>query len=377
MIETRNEEISMLRELAAVFSRKELAPNREYHDRFPFAPFFSDVLAKAYDAGFLTIGLSDASQGAGRGIRELSVILGEISQKDSSLAGIIFSSALAQRIILEAGSGELFSGPLPPRDIFGGSLIALPSFTSPLEEPHSVVARKKGAGFRLSGRIAYLVLGGIASRALVPARHEGGDGFSYFLVDTSSDGARVSKPIIGMGLRSCPAVDMTLDDARALLVGSKAEGAAYFRRAADLMSIPIAATAVGIMKGSFDEALTYTRERFQGGREIINWSEVRMILAHMALGITVAELATASATRLLEDGASGWEDSARAAAIYAAESACTVTADGVQLLGGNGYMTDYGQEKRFRDARQVQALLGLLPMKKLAFIGDIIEKGLS
>jgi hypothetical protein len=35
-------------------------------------------------------------------------------------------------------------------------------------------------------------------------------------------------------------------------------------------------------------------------------------------------------------------------------------------------MKDYGQEKRHRDARQVQALLGLVPLKKLALVKENI-----
>ncbi len=38
---------------------------------------------------------------------------------------------------------------------------------------------------------------------------------------------------------------------------------------------------------------------------------------------------------------------------FKTELACELVNDGVQLLGGNGYMKDYGQEKRYRDARQV------------------------
>lgn len=35
-------------------------------------------------------------------------------------------------------------------------------------------------------------------------------------------------------------------------------------------------------------------------------------------------------------------------------------------------MKDYGQEKRFRDARQVQTLLGMAPMKKLKYVEQVM-----
>ncbi|MFH2066122.1 MAG: transposase [Pseudomonadota bacterium] len=51
--------------------------------------------------------------------------------------------------------------------------------------------------------------------------------------------------------------------------------------------------------------------------------------------------------------------------------ACKTTADGIQVMGGAGYMKDFGQEKRFRDARHVQSLLGMAPMKKISYLKAI------
>ena len=50
-----------------------------------------------------------------------------------------------------------------------------------------------------------------------------------------------------------------------------------------------------------------------------------------------------------------------------------MTEDGIQVLGGNGYMEDYGQEKRFRDARQAQTLLGLVPRRKLEYVRRVVD----
>jgi len=66
-----------------------------------------------------------------------------------------------------------------------------------------------------------------------------------------------------------------------------------------------------------------------------------------------------------------WGSHGLAAALHVHELACEVVTDGIQVLGGNGYMKDYGQEKRYRDARQVQALLGTAPMKKIGLIREL------
>jgi alkylation response protein AidB-like acyl-CoA dehydrogenase len=41
-------------------------------------------------------------------------------------------------------------------------------------------------------------------------------------------------------------------------------------------------------------------------------------------------------------------------------------------LGGVGYMQDFGQEKRFRDAKHIQACFGLTPLKRIRLLRQII-----
>ena len=96
-----------------------------------------------------------------------------------------------------------------------------------------------------------------------------------------------------------------------------------------------------------------------------------MLLAGMAVKAEVAEMCVAQACLALEQEGKAWGSHCIAAGLHVHELACEAVTDGVQVLGGNGYMKDYGQEKRFRDARQVQALLGSSPMKKLDLIREL------
>jgi alkylation response protein AidB-like acyl-CoA dehydrogenase len=106
-------------------------------------------------------------------------------------------------------------------------------------------------------------------------------------------------------------------------------------------------------------------QREQGGRKIIDWSELQMLLADMALQIEVADMLINDACRASEAGIKGWQQKALAAAVHIQAAAAKVTTDGVQALGGVGYMKAFGQEKRMRDAKHIQASLGLTPLKKL------------
>ncbi|MDT8274330.1 MAG: acyl-CoA dehydrogenase family protein, partial [Desulfomonilia bacterium] len=309
--------------------------------------------------------------GIGQGISALCLILERISQVDSSLSGIIFTATLSQELMIASGSRDLLRETLSGANTAHDFLIAACSFCNPAEIQHMPVAQKRGSAYHLTGNLDYVVLGGIASHALVPAYRADRSRYSFFLVDLRDTGIEKSGAVFSLGLHACPAVDMVFDGAKARLVGEEGKGRIYFADVSKKMHIAAAAMSTGIMKGSFKEALAYSKERFQGGCAIINWSEVSMILANMAVKLNVGELCVAQACQALEQSTHDWQHHCTAAALHVHELACDAVTDGVQVLGGNGYMKDYGQEKRFRDARQVQALLGIAPLKKISLIRDI------
>ena len=373
MLATMKCELKSFEDLARSFALKELAANRDANDRYPFGPFFDSVVAKAYEVGILGATLPEECGGIGQGMSALCVILDHISAVDASLGGIIFTNALAQEIMLAAGCKDLLAGITAQAADVRSALIACPAFCNPAETPTPLEAVKMKDTYLLSGTLEYVVLGSLASHALVPACIKGQEGYTFFLIDLADTGLSKSAPIFSLGLHACPAVDLTLAGIKGILVGQEGEGATQFELASDRMHAAAAAMQCGIMKGSFKEALAYSQERFQGGWEIINWSSLRMMLGDMAVQVKIAEMAVSGAALAIEQMEPGWAISARAAALHLSELACKLTTDGIQILGGNGYMKDYGQEKRFRDAKQVQSFLGMAPMRKLGLVTSILK----
>jgi alkylation response protein AidB-like acyl-CoA dehydrogenase len=358
-------------ELARSFAAKELVKKVEEHDRYPFGEFFEGVLERAYEVGFLGVMLSEDQGGISGGIGALCVILDAVCRADSSLGGIIFANALSQEIMRAADSGtsakKVFTKAASARDF----LVACPAYIDPSQVSALPKEAKSGNDYALSGSLELLVLGSLANWAVIPARTGASGPYSFFLVDLRSKGVNKSEPVFTLGLHACPAVDISLAKVKAQLLGEAGKGREYFAAASKAMHIASAAMNAGIMKGSFAEALAYAKERQQGGCEIINWSEVSMILANMGIKAHVADLCVAQACLAYEADPKQWGQHGLAAALNVHEMACEVVTDGIQVLGGNGYMKDYGQEKRYRDARQVQALLGTPPMKKIGLIREL------
>ncbi len=377
MLTTIKSELKPFEDLAHNFAVRELTANRKVNDSYPFGPFFDPVVARAYEAGLLGITVPEECSGAGQGIGALCVILDRISAVDASLSGIIFTNALAQEIMLAAGGKDTLKDIMGQATDVRSILIAYPAFCNPGETQIRLDAVRTGGTYRLSGTIEYVVLGGMAGHALVPARikgQEGGqDGYTFFLIDQGGKGLTKSESIFSLGLHACPGVDITLAGVEGRPIGKEGDGARCFDHASDRMHAAVAAIQCGIMKGAFQEALSYSQERFQGGREIINWSALRMLLGDMAVQAGIADMVVSGAAMAVDQQDPQWGLSARAAALHLSELACKLTTDGIQILGGNGYMKDYGQEKRFRDAKQVQALLGLFPLRKLGLVSAMAK----
>jgi alkylation response protein AidB-like acyl-CoA dehydrogenase len=309
----------------------------------------------------------------GQGIRALSIILRNLCREDSSLGGIVFTNAAAQEILAAAEAGESLGRITETAKKAREFLIGLSVFANPTETRPEAAAKKHGDGYVLNGRTDYVVLGGLAGHALIPAREDGAEGFSFFLVRPADTGITGSPPVLSLGLHACPAVDLTFSNAPAVRVGNPGAGAALFDRMTDRLSVAAAAMSTGVMKGAFTEAFAYAKARHQGGRAIMDWSEVRMILANMAVHVKNAEMVIARAASAVDGQEPGWAAASRAAALHVQDVACNVTTDGIQVLGGVGYMKDFGQEKRFRDAKHLQALLGMTPMRRLRMIEEMIK----
>jgi len=373
MSKASEKELKLLEKAATEFARKELVPNREENDRYPFGPFFDSVLDKAYELDFFHIVLPEEADGMGHGMRALCTILDCICQADSSLGGIIFTSTAAQEVLLAAGENKKLKRIASKAKKITDFLIAFPVFNNPNEIQPAASAVQKNGKYLLSGNMEYAVLGDLAAQALIPSKVDGQEGYTYFLIDLSGKGVQKSSPVHSLGLHACPAVDLLLNDVPAELIGKPGEGKQYFEKMADRLNIAAAAMSAGIMKGSFKEAFEYSKIRSQGGKKIINWSEIKMILANMAIQIKIADLCVTGASQDSDSQNPGWAAGSRAAAIHVQNAACDLTTDGIQVLGGVGYMKDFGQEKRFRDAKHLQALLGIAPLKKIKYIDTMIR----
>ena len=397
MIALNNKELKLIDKATYEFSKKELAPGREENDKYPHGAFFEPVLEKAFELDFFHSNIPEEFGGLGRNIKALCIMLANICREDSSLGGILMTTSVAYEILFAADSHSIIEKIGASEKVYE-FMIAYPLFCNPKESENFLTAEKKKGKYTISGSLEYLVLGNMAEQAIVPAKIQGQNEYSFFLINLNNshdrdvttkhekplrprtnfnevcnikNGIEKSDPIFSLGIHACPAVDLTASNVNGELIGEEGAGAAYFTKMTDRLNVAAAAMSTGIMKGSFAEAFTYCRSRVQGGRKISDWSEIQLILANMAVNIKNAEMIVSRACQAVNDNEPDWKECSDFSALHIQDMACDLTSDGIQVMGGVGYTKDFGQEKRFRDSKHLQAMFGIAPAKKINYIKNL------
>jgi len=187
-----------------------------------------------------------------------------------------------------------------------------------------------------------------ADIAYVPARPPSAlfiVGEQLWLVDDGIEATAVKS----CGLGAAGGCALKVDAEATAVEGSAQQLLAHSR-------IYIAACLVGVARAAHEYALAYTLEREAFGRKVAHHQGIAFMLAENRVRLDAA--------RVLLHAAAVEQDDARrhlAAAqafVEAADASLYVTNDGVQLLGGHGYVKDHPVEKYYREARTLSSLYG-------------------
>ena len=316
------------------FAKRELSFLKDNHEHFLF-----EHLTKAYASA-----------------RDLGYLSPEVlKDAESFKAWCEFLKVAAE---LDAGFAQGVVLQLLTSVVTGTSEIhAFPAYSNPRSKESSLsieppVNEKTTSDIILSGKIEALAFAGQTKRTLIAIQ----DQFYTFDHDTSSV---TQKKMNTLGARTCPLEDIELKNMRAKLLTLPAEEKNSLW---EKIYLGAAHVILGLCESSMETAIDYANERVQGGRKIMAWSEHKLQLADYSVKTRAAALMLSGC--LAEPHAIG-TDSARIALLNLQELATDVTSFGVQALGGAGYMKDYLQEKRFRDAHQLRSWFGSPQLTKI------------
>jgi alkylation response protein AidB-like acyl-CoA dehydrogenase len=164
-----------------------------------------------------------------------------------------------------------------------------------------------------------------------------------------------------MGWKAQPTAQVQLDACpvpAANLLGAEGDGFKYAMAGLDGGRLNIAAAALGGAQAALDKALAYTAERRAFGRPLHDFQALQFRLADMETDLQAARVFLRQAAWKLDTRAPDATKHCAMAKRLVTDTAFRVANDALQLLGGYGYLADYGIEKIVRDLRVHQILEG-------------------
>lgn len=354
-----SEDQAMIVDVVKDFAAEVLRPGAAEAESADATP--KEVLAQTNDFGLTLLNIPEE--------------LGGLSVARSVITGVLVNEALAEGDMGQAVACLAPAAVASAIALWGTAVqqrTYLPEFTDreapaaalAIAEPHllfdpfrlETTAQRHGSGFLLDGLKSAVVRGTEAELFVVAADLEG-EGPRLFIVEPRADGISVADDP-GMGLRAAALTRLKLDH---VAVGADAllgDGEDY-RECIRLSRLAWAALAVGTGKAVLDYVARYVTTRQAFGEPIAHRQAVAFKVADIAIELEGLRLVTYKAASRAEAGIDNAREVA-AARRLAADYGMQIGTDGVQLLGGHGYVKEHPVERWYRDLRAVGLMEGAL-----------------
>ena len=313
----------------------------------------SGLYAKMAELGWLGVTIDEAFGGSGGSMLDACLFMEETSRGLAPIGGYATTLIVAgatQRFGTDQQKAEILGG------IAGGSVEAI-AMTEPEAGSDvgslTTAAEPVNGGFVINGQKVFCSNAHISDHILVVCRTAKGsskhEGLTMIWVPADAEGMEV-KPIDTMGGRETNHLYFSdCEAAAASVLGEVDQAWMQLMAGLNVERLILAATMLGVAQRAFDDALAYVKERRQFDRPIGSFQALQHRLADMATELEAARLMThwvASMTD--EDPGRMLPKEASMVKLYVTEVAKRVALEGMQLMGGYGYSSEYDMERLVR-----------------------------
>lgn len=201
-------------------------------------------------------------------------------------------------------------------------------------------------------------------------------GISAFIVEKGWNGFSFGTHYDKMGIRSSATAELVFKNVkvpRENLLGKEGDGFKIAMSTLDGGRIGIAAQALGIAQGAYENALEYAKERIQFGEPIGKQQGVSFKIADMATKLRASRLLVYSAAELKEKHEPFGMEAAMAKQ-YASDSCVEIVNEALQVFGGSGYMKGMAVERAYRDAKICTIYEGTNEIQRVVIAASILGR---
>lgn len=380
MLFTTTQEHEQLRAKVRAFAEEEIKPLAFLLDKENEFP--TDAVSKLGQMGLMGIPFPKEYGGAGLDMISYAIAVEELARVDGG-SGVILSAhtSLGTWPIFAFGNEEQKKKYLVP--LCKGEKIGAFGLTEPNAGSDAggteTTAVDKGDHYLLNGGKIFITNAPKADTYVVFAVTTpdiGTRGISAFIVEKGWKGFEFGDHYDKMGIRSSSTAELIFNDVKVPkenLLGKEGQGFKIAMATLDGGRIGIAAQALGIAQGAFDQAVDYAKERVQFGKPIGFQQAISFKIADMATKLRTARFLVYSSAELKEHHEPYGMESAMAKQ-YASDIALEVTNDALQIFGGTGYLKGMEVERMYRDAKITTIYEGTNEIQRVVIAAHILGK---
>ena len=375
-----NEQQLALSGLARDFAREHLAPHAVEWDERKHFPV--DVLRAAAALGMGGIYIPEDVGGSALTRLDAALIFEGLATGCPSIAAYLSIHNMASSMIDRFGSQA-------QRRRFVPRLVSMEHLSSYcLTEPGAgsdaaalkTRARRDGDAYAIDG-VKQFISGAGASDIYVVMARSGGDGaggISTFVVEKGTPGLSFGANEKKMGWNAQPTRQVIFENCRVPAENRLGEEGIGFKIAMaglDGGRLNIAACSLGGAEAALGKALGHMAERKAFGRRLDEFQALQFRLADMATELEAARSLLWRAAAALDAKRPEATRLCAMAKRFGTDGGFTVANEALQLLGGYGYLSDYGVEKIVRDLRVHQILEGTNEIMRLIVARGLVGQG--
>ncbi len=307
------------------------------------------------DLGWLGVATPEEYGGAGGGLVDLCLFLEETARGMAPIAGFGVSEIVGgayERFGTEEQKHEILTG------IVNGSVEAIA-----MSEPEAgsdvgalkCRAERHNGGYVVNGQKTWISEAHLAEHILVVCRTDASgskhEGMSMLSVPRTADGVEIL-PIQTMGGEVVNDVFLTDCHVGAgRLLGIEGQAWTQLMAGLNVERLILAALMLGCAERTFDDLLGYVKERNQFGRPIGSFQALKHRIADLATEIECCRLLCYDVAASVDAKPEAmFPREASMAKLKCTEIAKKVALEGMQMMGGYGYASEYDMEGHVRRA---------------------------
>ena len=234
----------------------------------------------------------------------------------------------------------------------------------------SLSAEKRNGYYRLNGNKYWITNGPDAEILVVYAKTDptaGSKGVTAFIIEKSMKGFSTSNHFDKLGMRGSNTAELIFEDVEVPfenVLGEEGVGINVLMSGLDYERVVLSGIGVGIMHSVLDHLMPYMHERKQFGKPIGEFQLMQGKLADIYASMNSARAYVYATASACDRGEVTRQDAA-ACVLYASEQAMNVAVQGVQAMGGAGYLNDSPLSRIMRDAKLMEIGAGTSEIRRM------------